>query len=642
MTKQNRDFVASTRPTFTFDEPSFDEQPGTVGAPMILRPGTQMRNMPTPLPKISNRKAIAAHVSSLAWQIEMALLPVAKLHRDLKETLKWLMYYDTIADVNTARLQDRVSASNYNSSGFGDKLYEKAGLPLAWDGRYNGTVSRPYEFSQNEETLKKLMAQRSALEASAAAKATSLAKQMATYMAVHGTPIAAAQSLVTQTVNAVEQFDKQFNVPCPDSYVRDPKLPGPAYSVPCIFNTSGQVALEQAILRARDLQQMATQQFGAPAPGIAQNTALAELAGVEPATISCPPGQALYMGRCVPRVRVPGGTLGAPAGRPAMYVVAAGDTTSGIADKLKVSVPALLAANASRPRMQLRSGHWVFKTLTEREKLNVPRQRTIGLAGAPGALSAGPGEACGYTDWCDSGYHCENGVCVPDFVPAQAGLSNTGAYCDAGGGPQSGYIGEGGACIPLGGNTQGAGSNTLIGNVVCPGPNMHPDWDNISAWQCVCDDGFTDDPNGPGCVPVGTPGTYTVGSQQFYEDCVAAGGEIDPATGQCRAKGGVSGQGTQFGGKSTSGGAAGGGKAGATTGGKAGPVEPVDGKSSLIGSLSSTAKTVIMVGGGVLAVAAVGGGAYAIAKHRKDAKMKAKGGKDEKKPSPKALPPKKK
>lgn len=639
MTKQNRDFVASTRPTFVFDEPSFDEQPGTVGAPMILRPGTQMRNMPKPLPKISNRKAIAAHVSSLAWQIEMALLPVAKLHRDLKDTLQWVIYWDTVPDEN---FEKKAARAEKERESFENRFREATGrfmkLPADW-------LPLPGQLAQFQAKLQQLMAQRSAIESSAAAKATSLAKQLATYMSVHGASIAAAQSLVTQTVNAVEQFDKQFDVPCPASYVRDLSkwhLYPTAYSVPCIFNTSGQVALEQAILRARDLQQMASQQFGAPAPGIAQNTALAELAGVEPATISCPPGQALYMGRCVPRVRVPGGTLGAPAGRPAMYVVAPGDTTSGIAEKLGVSVPALLAANASRPRMQLRSGHWVFKNLTEREKLNVPRHRTIGLAGAPGALSAGPGEACGYTDWCDSGYHCENGVCVPDFVPAQAGLSNTGAYCDAGGGPQSGYIGEGGACIPLGGNTQGAGSNTLIGNVVCPGPNMHPDWDNISAWQCVCDDGFTDDPNGPGCVPVGTPGTYTVGSQQFYEECVAAGGEIDPATGQCRAKGGVSGQGTQFGGKSTSGGAAGGGKAGATTGGKAGPVEPVDGKSSLIGSLSSTAKTVIMIGGGVLAVAAVGGGAYAIAKHRKDAKMKAKGGKDEKKPSPKALPPKKK
>lgn len=559
MTKQNRDFVASTRPTFVFDEPSFDEQPGTVGAPMILRPGTQMRK-PT-LPKIGKSKWQKVYEGNLGISANAPNAPIYYMMGGrLVVAIDFLNgCWRVVSNLPSSEMEVASSSGFVSTDGC---LRFVAGMPA------NMIVPPRYW---------NLFGIKSWAEASLGGDITQypqLLRAPIQWYGVHGVP---------GTVGA--------------------PVGRPA------------------------------QQFGA---------ALAELAGVEPATISCPPGQALYMGRCVPRVRVPGGTLGAPAGRPAMYVVAPGDTTSGIAEKLGVSVPALLAANASRPRMQLRSGHWVFKNLTEREKLNVPRQRTIGLAGAPGALSAGPGEACGYTDWCDSGYHCENGVCVPDFVPAQAGLSNTGAYCDAGGGPQSGYIGEGGACIPLGGNTQGAGSNTIIGNVVCPGPNMHPDWDNISAWQCVCDDGFTDDPNGPGCVPVGTPGTYTVGSQQFYEECVAAGGEIDPATGQCRAKGGVSGQGTQFGGKSTSGGAAGGGKAGATTGGKAGPVEPVDGKSSLIGSLSSTAKTVIMIGGGVLAVAAVGGGAYAIAKHRKDAKMKAKGGKDEKKPSPKALPPKKK
>lgn len=612
MTKQNRN-LAQIRTTFVADRPSFvSQQPGVVGAPLMRAPVSVPGQMRKPLPpKITNRKAIASHVASLASQIELTLLPVAKLHRELKDTLKWVMYYDTISDVNSARKRDRLDAEWYNAkrqnvfAAAGEETFGKVvDSTFGFDTHSNYSEGKPYEFSSNEAKLKALMAQRPGLEASAAGKATSLAKQMATYMAVHGATIAAAQSLVTETVNAVEQFDKQFDVPCPASYVRDPKLPGPAYSVPCIFNTSGQVALEQAILRSRDLQQLVSQQYGG-AP-------LAQLAGAP-------------------------STLGAPVGRPAMYVIAAGDTTSGIAEKLGVTVPALLAANHGRPTMQIRSGHRVFKTLTEREKLNVPRQRALGLAGAPGALSAGPGEACGYTDWCDSGYLCENGVCVPDFVPAQAGLSNTGSYCDAGGGPQSGFVAADGSCTPIGGDTSGT-RNNLVGNVVCPGPNMHPDLDNISAWQCICDEGFTEDPNGPGCVPVGTAGTGGVGSQQFYEECMKVGGEIDPETGLCRAKGGVSGQGTQFKEPKTGGGnTAGGGKTSTTTGGKAGPVEPVDAKTGLIGSLSSTAKTVLMVGGGVLAVAAVGGGAFLVAKHRKDAKLKGKG-KDEKKDEHKALP----
>lgn len=337
--------------------------------------------------------------------------------------------------------------------------------------------------------------------------------------------------------------------------------------------------------------------------------------------------------------------------RTAMYVVAPGDTTSGIAQKLGVTVPALLAANHGRPTMQLSSGVWVFKTLTEREKLNVPRGIGV-LAAPPGMVGAGPGEECGALSWCDSGYHCENGVCVrdADMTPIQAGLSNEGSFCDAGGGPQSGYV-QNGSCVPLGGNTAvGAqGSNTLLGNVVCPGPNMHPDWSDITSWACICDEGYTNDPNGPGCVPVGTPGTGGVGTQQFYEECMAVGGEIDPDTGACRAKGGVSGQGTQFkpipGSGGTSGSPAGGGKANQGGGGKAGPTEPVDVKTGLLGSMSDGMKTALKVAAGVGAVALVGGGAYAIAKKRKDAKMKGKdkGGKElpAGKTPHKALPPKK-
>lgn len=369
-----------------------------------------------------------------------------------------------------------------------------------------------------------------------------------------------------------------------------------------------------------------------------------------PATLSCQEGFALYQGKCIPKARVPGGSLAGPApagttrelidriaaqvasqaaAKPAIYVVARNEGTSTVAQKLRVSIAALLAANPTKPTITLGSGQRVFAQLTVGEKLNVPtRGSTVTTVTGGGMLAAGPGEPCDSFDWCPSGYSCVDGICQADFVPAQAGMSNEGSYCDAGGGPQSGYI-NGGVCVPLGSSSSGDGGSTsqsVTGDILCPGPNMQI---SLLKMACICEDGFVPDPNGPGCVPEGSAGTYAqasllctmTGGTGTNDACSCPSGFTwDWNNGCVDSKGkpgGLVAQTAQGGTGGTAGGKPGGGA-------KPGSGEPpVDAKGSLMGSLPSTPWLV----GGALAIAAVvGGGAYAVTRSKK----KAGKGKDKK------------
>lgn len=366
-----------------------------------------------------------------------------------------------------------------------------------------------------------------------------------------------------------------------------------------------------------------------------------------PATLSCQEGFALYQGKCIPKSRVPGGSLAGPApagttrelidriaaqvasraaAKPPLYTVARNEGTSSIAQKLRVSVAALLAANPTKPTITLGSGQRVFAQLTVGEKLNVPTVTRGSTVTGGGMLAAGPGEPCGITDWCGDGYSCVDGICQPNFVPVQAGMSNEGSYCDAGGGPQSGYINNG-QCVAIGGATQGGDTgNSVIGDLTCPGPNMTREF---LVGPCVCEDGFVPDPNGPGCVEMGAPGTYVqadllctmTGGTGTNDACSCPSGFTwDWNNGCVDSKGkpgGVVGQTAQGG----TGGSAGGKPGGGAKPGSGEP--PVDAKGSLMGSLPSTPWLV----GGALAIAAVvGGGAYAVTRSKK----KAGKGKDKK------------
>ena len=302
--------------------------------------------------------------------------------------------------------------------------------------------------------------------------------------------------------------------------------------------------------------------------------------------------------------------------KPALYVVGPKDTTSSIARFLRVSVPELIAANPTKTVVRLANGAQAFKNLVEKERLNVPMRK------------AGPGAVGATGDSCSSDADCNGGTCILGYcvggdsggvtTPAQAGMSNEGSYCDAGSGPQSGYISNG-SCVPLGGSS--SGTSSIVGNVVCPGPNMHPDWSNISSWSCICDDGYVGDPNGPGCVAATDANTAQsailcamTGGNGTDADCTCPSGYTwDPNNGCVNSAGKSGGIAGGLGGGTggAGGGSGGGGKTPAGGGGDTTP--PIPGADSGI-------STPWLIGGLVVAAGAVGGASYYIAKKRKKAK----------------------
>jgi LysM repeat protein len=327
-----------------------------------------------------------------------------------------------------------------------------------------------------------------------------------------------------------------------------------------------------------------------------------------------------------PSVRRPSTTR-----RTALYTVRKGDSPSSIAANAGVSVTELLQVNPTKPRMNV-NGLPTFRTLNVGERINLPvaRPRATGLGDPcdPTADDFDPATcAQQYLPASGDNTGANTGGGAP--APVQAGLSNTGQPCDAGGG-QQGYIDANGYCVGYSGaNTSTGDSNTGDTTSIQTGSGDGSAGGaqcGAAGLACAATGGtFTPDASGCSGTCSCPNGSLSVGGacQAATGQTLCFDGKLPDANGMCNpATGG--GYGTPGGGGGTGGGTTKTGGGGSTIPAKTGG-STTPGTNSL--STPGASKTWMWIAGGLAAAAVIGGGGYAyMHMHKGPAKAGAKPG----------------